>query len=115
MVPLSRREFEDLVADALDSIPDQLAAMLDNVAVVVEDRHPDELDLLGLYEGTPLIERDNYGGLVLPDRVTLYRLALCAVCEDLEELAEEVAVTVIHELAHHFGIDDDRLEELGWS
>lgn len=115
VVEVSPRDFEELVADALDLIPDELASLMDNVAVFVEDRHPDEPELLGLYEGTPLTERGDYGGLVLPDRVTLYRLAICEACDEAEEVVEEVAVTVVHELAHHFGIEDARLEELGWA
>jgi predicted Zn-dependent protease with MMP-like domain len=113
--PLPRREFESLVADALDLIPEPLAELIDNVAVVVEDRNDEEPELLGLYEGVPLTEREAYGGLVMPDRVTIYRLAVCEMCEDAEDVVEEVAVTVIHELAHHFGIDDERLAELGWA
>jgi predicted Zn-dependent protease with MMP-like domain len=113
--PLPRRDFESLVADALDLIPEPLAALIDNVAVMVEDRNDEDPELLGLYEGVPLTEREAYGGLVMPDRVTIYRLAVCEMCEDPEEVVEEVAVTVIHELAHHFGIDDDRLAELGWA
>ncbi|MDY7102013.1 MAG: metallopeptidase family protein [Actinomycetota bacterium] len=116
---MSEERFEQLVADALDDLPPELAELIDNLAVFVEDRHPDEPDLLGLYEGVPLTERDGgygaYGGLVMPDRITLYRLALCEVCEDTDELCEEVVVTVVHEVAHHFGIDDERLHELGWA
>jgi predicted Zn-dependent protease with MMP-like domain len=112
--PLPRRRFEELVSDALDLVPEELATLIDNVAVFVEDHHLDEPDLLGLYEGTPLTEREAYGGLVLPDRITIYRLPVCAFCDDEDQVVEEVAVTVIHELAHHFGIDDDRLTELGW-
>jgi predicted Zn-dependent protease with MMP-like domain len=115
MRPLPRREFESLVGDALDRIPEPLAELIDNVVVVVEDRHPVEPDLLGLYEGVPLTEREAYGGLVMPDRITIYRLAVCEGCADAEEVVDEVAVTVVHELAHHFGIDDDRLDELGWA
>jgi predicted Zn-dependent protease with MMP-like domain len=86
--------------------------VLDNVVVVVEDRHPDEPDLLGLYDGVPHTERR---GDELPDVVSIYRLALCAMCVDEDELADEVYVTVLHELAHAAGIDDDRLHELGWA
>jgi predicted Zn-dependent protease with MMP-like domain len=111
--PIPPRRFEALVADALDTIPGDLAGLLDNVVVVVEDRG-EEPDLLGLYEGTPLTEREDYGGLALPDRIALYRLPICEMCADEAEVVEEVMVTVVHELAHHFGIDDDRLEELGW-
>lgn len=113
MEAIPRRVFERLVADALDALPAPLGNLMDNVAVVVEDRHPTE-DLLGLYEGIPLTERDDYGGMVLPDVVTLYRLALCEFARDEDELVEEVTVTVVHEIAHHFGIDDDKLHEWGW-
>ena len=86
--------------------------MLDNVVVIVEDRHPDEPDLLGLYDGVPHTERI---GDEAPDVVTIYRLALCEMCDDEDDLAEEVYVTVVHELAHAAGIDDERLHELGWA
>ena len=105
--------FERLVGEALDSLPPELGEMMENVAVVVEDAHPDE-DLLGLYEGVPLTERGDYGGMAMPDRVTVYRLPICAICDSEEELLEEIAVTVVHEVAHHFGIDDDTLHQLGW-
>ena len=105
--------FERLVGEALDSLPPELGEMMENVAVVVEDAHPDE-DLLGLYEGVPLTERGDYGGMAMPDRVTVYRLPICAICDSEEELLDQITVTVVHEVAHHFGIDDDTLEELGW-
>lgn len=114
MVPVPMPRFEGLVADALDAIPDELAELMDNVIVLVEDRHDDEADLLGLYEGIPLTERDDYGGFAMPDRVTVFRVPLCAMCESEEELVDQVTITVIHELAHHFGIDDDVLHDLGW-
>jgi predicted Zn-dependent protease with MMP-like domain len=109
--PLPRYRFERLVADALDDLPDELAGVLDNVVVRVEDRHPDDPELLGLYEGVPHTERSGQEG---PDIVSIYRLALCEACDDEEDLADEVYVTVIHELAHAAGIDDARLDELGW-
>ena len=112
MDTVPRYRFERLVADALDDLPDELAAVLDNVVVVVEDRHPDEPDLLGLYDGVPHTDRVGDEG---PDVVTIYRLALCAMCEDDDDLTEEVYVTVVHELAHAAGIDDERLHELGWA
>ncbi len=112
MQPISADEFEVLVADAIDALPDEILDMLDNVAVMIDDEHPE--DLLGLYEGIPRTERDDYGGFELPDRVTLYRLALCDHVHDIDELKHEVMVTVVHELAHHLGIDDDKLHELGW-
>ena len=105
--------FERLVGEALDSLPSELGEMMENVAVVVEDAHPDE-DLLGLYEGVPLTERGDYGAMAMPDRVTVYRLPICAICDSEEELLDQITVTVVHEVAHHFGIDDDTLEELGW-
>ncbi len=113
MIRIDRRRFELLVSDALDSLPIELGELMENVAVVVEDAHPTE-DLLGLYEGVPLTERDDYGGLAMPDKITLYRVPLCSICNDAEELVEEIAVTMIHEVAHHFGIDDDTLHDLGW-
>lgn len=109
---MPRYRFERLVAEALDELPDELVPVLANVVVVVEDRHPDEPGLLGLYEGTPHPERF---GDELPDVVSIYRLALCDGCADAAELADEVYVTVIHELAHAAGIDDERLTELGWA
>ncbi|MEJ2886673.1 metallopeptidase family protein [Actinomycetospora aeridis] len=106
--------FEELVADALDELPEALTRAMDNVVVLVEDRHREEPELLGIYEGVALTERySDYGG-VLPDRITLYRLALADVCVDEDELREEVAVTVVHEIAHHFGIDEATLHRLGW-
>lgn len=110
---MDEARFERLVGEALDSLPPALGEMMDNVAVVVEDVHPDE-DLLGLYEGVPLTERQDYGGWAMPDRVTLYRLAICAACDTEDDLIDEIAVTVVHEIAHHFGIDDATLHDLGW-
>lgn len=110
----SADRFDELVAEALDLIPAGLAAAMDNVVVLVAGSHPDEPGLLGLYEGIALTERDsNYGG-TLPDRITIYRDALLAVCDDDQQLVDEVAVTVVHEIAHHFGIPEHRLHELGW-
>ena len=114
MQPVSPDEFADLVADALDTLPPQLTQHFRNVLVQLEHEHPDDPDLLGLYEGVPLTERDVYSG-ALPDRITLYRIPLCLLAEDLDDLVEEVQVTVVHEFAHHVGIDDDRLHELGWA
>ncbi len=111
--PIDHDRFERLTGEALDLLPDGLGRLLDNVVVMVEDEDPDE-DLLGLYEGIPLTERDDYGDMALPDRITLFRLPLCEMSDDLDQLRHEVLVTVVHEIAHHFGIDDDRLHELGW-
>ena len=111
MTPVPRYRFCELVTEVLDELPDELACVLDNVVVIVEDRHPADPKLLGLYDGVPHTERTGHEG---PDVVSIYRLALCDMCEDEEELAEEVYVTVLHELAHAAGIDDDRLHDLGW-
>jgi len=114
MVEVTRRRFEELVGEALDTVPEGLARLIDNVVFVVEDDSGDP-DLLGHYEGVPLTERHDYGGMVMPDRIIIFRHPICAICESEEEVVEEVLVTVVHELAHHFGIDDDTLDELGWS
>ena len=114
-VRMSPHRFEELVGDALDLIPPDLAAAIDNVVVLVEGRHPDEPDLLGLYHGIALTERDSWYAGSLPDTITIYRDALLDVCETEQEVVDEVAITVIHEIAHHFGIDDERLHELGWA
>jgi len=113
--PLLPRRFEALVVDTLDSLPPELASLIDNVVVTVEDRG-DPPGLLGMYEGVPLTERGDYGtgGFVMPDRIHIYRLALCEFSEDEKQLRAEVIKTVIHEVAHHFGIDDHRLTALGW-
>ncbi|WP_199034367.1 metallopeptidase family protein [Glycomyces salinus] len=108
-------DFEAAVADALDAVPQQLMAMLDNVAILVEEE-PDgpNRTLLGLYQGTALTDRGwEYGG-VLPDTITIYRGPTLRMCSSAEEVVEEVAVTVVHEIAHHFGIEEERLHELGW-
>ncbi|MDA4103129.1 metallopeptidase family protein [Mycolicibacterium monacense] len=114
-VRMSAQRFDELVSDALDLIPPKLAAAIDNVVVLVEDRHPEEPQLLGLYEGIALTERDTTYAGALPDTITIYRAALLDICDSDEDVVEEVAITVIHEIAHHFGIDDDRLHELGWA
>lgn len=110
---MSPHRFDDLVSDALDLIPAQLAAAIDNVVVLVADRHPEEPDLLGLYEGVALTERDTTYAGALPDVITIYRGALLEMCDSEQEVVDEVAITVVHELAHHFGIEDDRLDALG--
>lgn len=115
MVVVSRERFEALVAQALDEIPDDLAELMDNVAVLVEDEGEDP-DIWGLYDGVPLTDRGDYGGgeMVMPDRIYIYRLPICEGCDTEAQVVKEVRVTVIHEIAHHFGIEDDRLDELGW-
>jgi predicted Zn-dependent protease with MMP-like domain len=113
-VPANR--FEELVGEALDEIPDELWNLMDNVAVVVREGS-DGSRLLGLYDGVPLTERGRgYGeSMVMPDRITIFRRPILAMCRSEEEVVEQVRITVIHEVAHHFGIDDARLHELGWA
>ena len=107
--------FDELVSEALDEIPPELTAVMDNVVVLVEEEPPaDDPDLLGLYEGTPITERDwAYGG-ALPDRITIFRGPTLRMCETEDGVVDEVHITVVHEVAHHFGIDDDRLHDLGY-
>jgi predicted Zn-dependent protease with MMP-like domain len=112
---MSPQRFDELVSDALDLIPPKLAAAIDNVVIRVEGRHDEDPQLLGLYEGIALTERDSTYAGALPDMITIYRDALLDVCDTDADVVEEVAVTVIHEIAHHFGIDDQRLHELGWA
>jgi predicted Zn-dependent protease with MMP-like domain len=115
VVDVTPERFEELVAQALDSIPEELAKYMDNVALFVEDEGRSR-NLLGLYQGVPLTARDNgYAGMVMPDRITIYRLPICRRARTEDEVVEQVRVTVVHEVAHHFGIDDDRLDELGWA
>ncbi|MET0701737.1 MAG: metallopeptidase family protein [Mycobacterium sp.] len=114
-VRMSPQRFDELVSDALDRIPPKLTAAIDNVVILVEPHHPEEPDLLGLYEGVALTERDSSYAGSLPDTVTIFREPLLDMCESEDEVVEEVAITVIHEIAHHFGIDDERLHELGWA
>lgn len=102
-----------MVVTALDALPEGLGRLMSNVAVTVEHR-PGPPGLLGLYEGIPLTSRTTAYGGVLPDRITIYRQAICAICQTEQEVADEVRRTVVHEVAHHFGIDDARLSELGW-
>ena len=123
---MSAQEFEDVVGDALDRIPADLAEAMDNVVVLVQDEPDPEMltaedydeaglpTLLGLYDGVPLTERDEGWSMVLPDRILIFRGPLERWCTSREELEEEITVTVIHEIAHHFGIPDERLHELGW-
>lgn len=118
MLDITRADFEELVSDALDLIPTELADLMDNVVVLVEDEAPDDdPELLGLYEGIPLVERGaSYGGPdLLPDTITIFRFPILRMCDSRDDVVQEVRITVIHEVAHHFGIDDDRLHELGWA
>jgi predicted Zn-dependent protease with MMP-like domain len=112
---MAPEEFERAVVDALDGIPEDLTRMMSNVAVVIEEK-PAEENLLGLYEGTPLPERGEWWSAgSLPDRITIFRDPILELCASREEVVAQVAVTVVHEIAHHFGIDDDRLRQLGWA
>jgi predicted Zn-dependent protease with MMP-like domain len=115
-VELDAEAFEAIVVDELDLLPDDMIDGLDNVVFVVEDRPEDgSLDLLGLYDGYALTERDRYGMGEMPDRIILYREPLLAIVDDEDELRDEIHVTLVHEIAHFYGIDDDRLHELGWA
>ena len=114
-VRMDRERFEELVGDALDAVPAELLDLLENVVILVEDDPPPEdPDLLGVYEGHALTERGwDYSG-VLPDRIVIYRNPILAICDSDDDVVDEVSVTVVHEIAHHFGIDDRRLHDLGW-
>ena len=113
---LDAEAFEAIVVDELDRLPDDMVDGLENVVFVVEDRPEDgSLDLLGLYDGYALTERDRYGMGEMPDRIILYREPLLAITADEQELREEIHVTLVHEIAHFYGIDDDRLHDLGWA
>ena len=113
---IGAQEFEELVGEALDGVPPELAGLMDNVVVLVEAEPPeDDPDLLGLYDGVPLTERDSTYTFLPPDRIFVYRGPLTRMCESPEELVEEVRITVVHEIAHHFGIDDDALHDLGYA
>lgn len=113
MVRIARERFEQMVGEALDSLPPDLGRMMRNVAVTVDhDTAPN--GLLGLYQGVPLTERTSQYAGVLPDHITIYQQAICQLCDSDEQVIDEVRRTVVHEVGHHFGIDDDRLHELGW-
>ena len=115
MIEMAEEPFEALVGDELDHLPDDMLDGLDNVVFVVEDRPEDgSLDLLGLYDGVALTERGQYGFGEMPDRITLFREPLLAICDDVDELRDQIHITLVHEIAHYYGIDDDKLHELGW-
>ena len=116
MDTLTADEFEQLVIDELDELPDEMVDGLENVVFVTEDRPEDgSLDLLGLYDGVALTERGDYGFGELPDRIILFREPLLDVSANLEELKDQVHITLVHEIAHFYGIDDEQLHELGWA
>jgi predicted Zn-dependent protease with MMP-like domain len=113
VIIVDAESFEQMVATALDSLPEELGEIMRNVAVLVE-HGPGPRGLLGLYEGIPLTSRTTGYAGVLPDRITIYQRAICAICDTEADVVEQVRRTVIHEVGHHFGISDARLRELGW-
>ena len=116
MIEVTEDRFAELVEAAFAAVPAELAALLDNVALFIEDDAPaDDPTLLGFYDGIPLTERDTSYGGVMPDRIYVYRNPTLAICDTEEDVVEEVGITVVHEIAHHFGIEDDRLHELGYA
>ncbi|MFC6148573.1 MULTISPECIES: metallopeptidase family protein [Mumia] len=113
---MSQDRFAELVEQAFDALPEDLVGLLENVVLLIEDDAPaDDPTLLGLYDGVPVTERTSAYGGVLPDRITIYRNPTLAICDVEEDVVEEVGITVAHEIAHYFGIDDDRLHELGYA
>jgi predicted Zn-dependent protease with MMP-like domain len=116
MIQMSAADFDQLVSQALDRIPPALTDLIDNCVILVEDEAPaGEPGLLGLYDGVPLTERGTEYAGVLPDRIFIFRTPILASCDTVADVVEEVHITVVHEIAHHFGIDDDRLHELGYA
>jgi predicted Zn-dependent protease with MMP-like domain len=116
MVEVSDDRFAELVEDAFRAVPPELAALLDNVALFIEDDAPDDdPGLLGYYDGVALTERDSSYGGALPDRIVVFRNPTLAICDTEADVIDEVRITVVHEIAHHFGIDDARLHELGYA
>lgn len=116
MLSLTHESFETMVVEELDSLPDEMVDGLENVVFLVEDRPEDgSLDLLGLYDGTAITERGDYGFGELPDRIILYREPHLDVAGSLEELRQEIRTTLVHEIAHYYGIDDAELHRLGWA
>jgi predicted Zn-dependent protease with MMP-like domain len=113
VIDVDPERFEEMVATALDGLPAELGELMRNVAVTVE-HGPGPRNLLGLYQGVPLTSRTTYYAGVLPDRITIYRRAICAICDTEDEVSDQVRRTVVHEVGHHFGISDHRLHELGW-
>ena len=112
---MSAEDFDLLVSEALDEIPAELSSLIDNCVIMVEEFPPPDVpDLLGSYEGIPLTERGEAYAGVLPDRILIFRAPILAICETEDDVMDEVHITVVHEVAHHFGIDDERLHELGY-
>jgi predicted Zn-dependent protease with MMP-like domain len=116
MFEVSEDRFAELVEAAFAAVPAELAALLDNVVLFIEDDAPaDDPTLLGFYDGIPLTERDTAYGGVMPDRIFVYRNPTLAICDTEQDVIDEVGITVVHEIAHYFGIDDTRLHELGYA
>ena len=113
MVEVEPERFEAMVTEALDGLPPDLGALMSNVAVTVQHEGGPR-GLLGLYQGVPLTRRGTFYAGALPDRITIYRRSICAICDTEQEVVEQVRRTVVHEVGHHFGIGDARLRELGW-
>lgn len=114
-VPMTDAEFEEAVNDALDELPQELLDHVENCLLFIEPESPEDMPpLLGLYEGIPLTERDTHYAGALPDRIYIYRNPILRISRDRDEAIEQIRITVIHEIAHHFGIEDARLHELGW-
>jgi predicted Zn-dependent protease with MMP-like domain len=113
VIDIAPNRFEEMVGEALDGIPRGLGRLMRNVAVTV-DNDGGPRGLLGLYQGVPLTRRTSHYSLAMPDRITIYRKAICAMCSSEQQVVEQVRRTVIHEVGHHFGISDERLHELGW-
>ncbi|WP_169746529.1 metallopeptidase family protein [Demequina phytophila] len=115
MVEMTREDFEQAVEDAIDDVPDELLDLIDNCVILVEDEPDgDDKELLGLYDGVALTERGDLWAGALPDRILIYMNPTLRMCEDVDDVRDEVAITVVHEIAHHFGISDERLHALGW-
>ena len=114
MLDMSHEEFEALVSDGLDTLHDDMLEHLDNVIFLVEDRPEDGSEVLGIYEGFSLAERENYGFGEEPDRIILFRENLLRHCADHDELVKEIRITLVHEIAHFYGISEERIHELGW-
>ncbi|MCW2769534.1 MAG: hypothetical protein JWR27_967 [Aeromicrobium sp.] len=116
MIEIGEERFAELVGAAFDRVPAELAALLDNVVLFIDDDAPaDDPTLLGLYDGIPLTERDGTYAGAMPDRIFVYRNPTLEICDTEQDVVEEVGITVVHEIAHHFGIEDDRLHELGYA
>ena len=114
MLDISHEDFEALVSEGLDSLHEDMLRELDNVIFLVEDRPEDGSDVLGVYEGFSLAERNVYGYGEEPDRIILFRENLLAHCADHDELVSEIRITLVHEIAHFYGLDEARIHELGW-